>query len=114
VWFLCCEEVVLDAVVVWPGGLFFNRNGRGYPPDIYCVGIFVAAKMTYLSCDEAAAKMGHPIVVAWSDVVHPARLVHTIFVHCSPLYPDADKWTLPSLEFPPLCDETALRWGIRI
>ena len=36
--------------------------------DIYCVGIFAAAKMTHLRRDKTATKMGHPIFVAWSDV----------------------------------------------
>ena len=28
--------------------------------------------MTHLSRDKAATKMGHPIMVAWSDLGHPA------------------------------------------
>jgi hypothetical protein len=36
--------------------------------DIYCVGIFAAAKMTHLRRDKTATKRGHPIFVAWSDV----------------------------------------------
>jgi hypothetical protein len=40
---------------------------------ILYVGIFAAAKMTHLSRDKTATKMGHPIVVAWSDVGHRAK-----------------------------------------
>jgi hypothetical protein len=47
-----------------------RRDGIG---EFYFVGIFAAAKMTHLSRDETATKMGHPIVVAWSDVGYPAN-----------------------------------------
>jgi hypothetical protein len=52
--------------------------------EFYGVGIFAAAKMTHLSRDKTAPKMGHPVVVAssdlatypvvmaWSDVGHSA------------------------------------------
>src|ERR1700730_17638609 len=38
-----------------------------------CVGIFAAAKMTHLSDGKTVAKMGHPMVVASSDVGHRLR-----------------------------------------
>jgi hypothetical protein len=44
-----------------------GRDGVG---EFYCVGIFAAAKMTHLSRDKTATKMGHPIVVTWLDVGH--------------------------------------------
>jgi hypothetical protein len=33
---------------------------------------FAAAKMTHLIDDKTVAKMGHPVVVVWSDVGHPS------------------------------------------
>ena len=55
----------------------FHCNQHLRPDSIgecYCVGIFAAAKMTHLSRDKTATKMGHPIVAAWSDVGHSAKL----------------------------------------
>ena len=41
------------------------------------IGIFAAAKIAHLSDDKAVAKMGHPILVARSDMRHPSKLLDT-------------------------------------
>jgi hypothetical protein len=37
------------------------------------IGVFAAAKMAHLIDDKTVAKMGHPVVVVWSDVGHPSE-----------------------------------------
>jgi hypothetical protein len=37
------------------------------------IGIFAVAKIAHLIDDKTVAKMGHPVVVVWSDVGHPSE-----------------------------------------